>query len=277
MSCGGEEVNSPPISTGTSTVVDTTENVVSTSSTSPATSVAVSSQTPIGLYLFKNELITVVDRLVETPNIDEGLQSLLLGPNADEVQDGIISYIPAGTQLLSVKVVGATAIIDLSSEFVTGGGSLSMLGRVAEVVYTATSFEGINSVTIQIDGVLVNQIGGEGIDVSDIWRSDFTYFSPLILVDSPVPHQIVSRNIQIRGMSNTFEAGINYQIISTDSTVINEGYTMATSGTGTWGTFDHMIDTLPADVKGEVVLKVFEYSPKDGEPINAVSIPLTIA
>jgi hypothetical protein len=58
--------------------------------------------------------------------------------------------------------------------------------------------------------------------------------------------------------------------------VIYEGYTMATSGTGTWGTFDHMIDTLPADVNGEVVLKVFEYSPKDSEPINAVFIPLTV-
>jgi uncharacterized protein YceK len=77
-------------------------------------------------------------------------------------------------------------------------------------------------------------------------------------------------------MSNTYEAGINYQVISTDGTVIYEGYTMATSGTGTWGTFDHVIATLPASVLGDVVLKVFEYSPKDSEPINAVFVPLTV-
>jgi uncharacterized protein (TIGR00730 family) len=99
---------------------------------------------------------------------------------------------------------------------------------------------------------------------------------PIILVDSPVPHQTVSHDIHIVGMSNTFEAGINYQVISAEGTVIFEGYTMASSGTGTWGTFDHLIETLPASVIGDVVLKVFEYSPKDSEPINAVFIPLTI-
>ena len=29
-------------------------------------------------------------------------------------------------------------------------------------------------------------------------------------------------------------------------------------------------------VAGDVVLKVFEYSPKDSEPINTVFIPLTV-
>jgi hypothetical protein len=29
-------------------------------------------------------------------------------------------------------------------------------------------------------------------------------------------------------------------------------------------------------VLGDVVLKVFEYSPKDSEPINAVFVPLTV-
>jgi hypothetical protein len=77
-------------------------------------------------------------------------------------------------------------------------------------------------------------------------------------------------------MSNTFEAGINYQILSPTGVVIYEGYTMATSGTGTWGTFNHFIETLPESLSGEVVLKIFEYSPKDSEPVNAVLIPLTI-
>ena len=224
----------------------------------------------------KNELISVAGRLVGTPNIDAALHSLLLGPTAAETGDGLVSYIPEGTQLLNVKVVGATALIDVSKDFATGGGSLSMMGRIAEIVYTATSFSEVKRVTIRIGGVSVEQIGGEGIDVSDIGRSDYMDYSPIILVDSPVPHQAVSHDIHIVGMSNTFEAGINYQVISAEGTVIFEGYTMASSGTGTWGTFDHLIETLPASVIGDVVLKVFEYSPKDSEPINAVFIPLTI-
>ena len=277
VGCGGQSIEPGSTIVPSIPIVATTLSMSTTTTLSPATSVAVSQQTMVGVYFMKNELISVMGRLVETPDINQALHSLLLGPNAAEIQDGVVSYIPQGTRLLNIEVVGETALIDLSNEFATGGGSLSMMGRIAEVVYTATAFSEVERVTIRTGGVLVSQIGGEGIDVSDIERSDFIDFSPLILVDSPVPRQVVSRDIRIQGMSNTFEAGINYQIISTDSTVIYEGYTMATSGTGTWGTFDHMIDTLPADVKGEVVVKVFEYSPKDGEPINAVLIPLTIA
>lgn len=276
VSCGGQSFESMATDAVSVPVDETTVAVATSSSLAPTTSVVLSQQSMVGVYFMKNELISVVGRLVATPNIDEALHSLLLGPTAAEIGDGVVSYIPQGTQLLDVKVKDTTALIDMSKEFATGGGSLSTMGSVAEVVYTATSFSEVERVTIRIGGLSVEQIGGEGIDVSDIGRSDLVDFSPLILVDSPVPHQIVSHDIRIQGMSNTFEAGINYQILSTDSTVIYEGYTMASSGTGTWGTFDHLIETLPADVNGEVVLKVFEYSSKDSEPINAVFIPLTV-
>ena len=238
-----------------STDVETTMPTTTELGTSvaPTTSV-ISQQTSIGIYFIKGELMSVVGRLVETPDIDAALHSLLLGPTAVEVQDGVTSFIPEGTRLLNVDVADSTAFIDFSHEFASGGGSLSMMGRIAEVVYTATAFADIDRVTIRIDGVLVEQIGGEGIDVSEISRTDLIDFSPLILVDSPVPHEVVGRDIHIAGMSNTYEAGINYQVISTDGTVIYEGYTMATSGTGTWGTFDHVIETLPATVVGDFVL-----------------------
>ena len=275
-SCGGQAFE-PSATDAVSVPIDeTTDSVATSSSLVPTTSEVLSQQSMVGVYFMKNELISVAGRLVGTPNIDAALHSLLLGPTAAEAGDGVVTYIPEGTQLLNVKVVGATALIDVSKDFATGGGSLSMMGRIAEIVYTATSFSEVKRVTIRIGGVLVEQIAGEGIDVSDIGRSDYMDYSPIILVDSPVPHQTVSHDIHIVGMSNTFEAGINYQVISAEGTVIFEGYTMASSGTGTWGTFDHLIETLPASVIGDVVLKVFEYSPKDSEPINAVFIPLTI-
>jgi hypothetical protein len=276
VSCGGQAVEPTTTDAVSLPVDETTDAIATSSSLAPTTSVVLSQQSMVGVYFMKNELISVAGRLVATPNIDEALHSLLLGPTTAEAGDGVVTYIPEGTQLLNVKVVGATALIDVSNEFATGGGSLSMMGRIAEVVYTATSFSEVKQVTIRVGGVLVEQIGGEGINVSDIGRFDFIDFSPLILVDSPVPNQIVSHDIRIKGMSNTFEAGINYQILSTGGDMIYEGYTMASSGTGTWGTFDHVIETLPASVIGDVVLKVFEYSPKDSEPINAVFIPLTV-
>jgi hypothetical protein len=76
-------------------------------------------------------------------------------------------------------------------------------------------------------------------------------------------------------MSNTFEAGIEHVVLAPDGTILGAGYGMATSGTGTWGTFDLPV-VLPAGTRGPVVLRVFESSPEDGAPINVVEIPLVV-
>ena len=51
--------------------------------------------------------------------------------------------IPAGTRYLGVEVSGGVATVDLSREFESGGGSLSMISRVAQVVFTVTRIDGI--------------------------------------------------------------------------------------------------------------------------------------
>ena len=146
MGCGGQSIE--PASTVVESIpnVATTKPIASTTSLSPPTSGALSQQSTVGVYFIKDELLSVIGRLVETPNINEALHSLLLGPTDAEIREGVVSYIPKGTHFLDIKVVGTTALIDVSNEFATGGGSLSMMGRIAEVVYTvpATSFSNAN-------------------------------------------------------------------------------------------------------------------------------------
>jgi hypothetical protein len=90
------------------------------------------------------------------------LVAVLPGPVEET---GGSTAIPKGTELLHVGRAGAVLEVDLSSEFESGGGSLSMQLRVAQIVYTGTQFDGIESVRILIEGERVDAIGGEGIVV----------------------------------------------------------------------------------------------------------------
>jgi spore germination protein GerM len=75
----------------------------------------------------------------------------------------LTSVIPEGTQLRSLKVKPDGIHIDLSQSFTTGGGSASMMGRVAQILYTATSANPDAPVFLSVEGKLLETLGGEGL------------------------------------------------------------------------------------------------------------------
>lgn len=89
-------------------------------------------------------------------------ERLLWGPQ----QPDRFSEIPPGTQLLNLATTPDGAIaVDLSPEFTRGGGSASMIGRLGQVVYTATSLNPDAPVRISVNGEPLNVLGGEGLEV----------------------------------------------------------------------------------------------------------------
>ncbi|WP_448597218.1 GerMN domain-containing protein [Thermoleptolyngbya sp.] len=89
-------------------------------------------------------------------------EALLLGPSDNTVG----STIPRDTTLRSVEVEEDGVHVDLSSSFTQGGGSASMTGRLAQVVYTATTLEPDANVWITVEGKPLEVLGGEGVLVN---------------------------------------------------------------------------------------------------------------
>lgn len=268
--CGGDEdVRETPTApaTLTATPVETRESTPGQTPT-PVPTLAVA------VYFARDEHIATAGRAVAVPAVARGaMEALLAGPNAVERGLGMGSAIPAGTRLLGITIEGGTATVDLSREFESGGGSLSMTTRVAQVVYTLTQFETVDRVTIRLDGKDVDAIGGEGVPAKNLARDDFRDNTPLILVESPRPGEEVGTQIRVTGTSNTFEAALSWEVRDSSGKVIREGFATATAGTGTWGTFAFDVDLSGTDT-GPITLVVFEVSAKDGSPVNVYEVPL---
>jgi germination protein M len=254
----GDEATPPP------TVTETTPPAGGTAS--------------VAVYLLRDGKVAPVRREIEaTPAVARAaLTELLEGPTPAEAGDGLVSAIPDGTSLRDVSIADGIATVDLEGTFDDGGGSASMLGRVAQVVATLTRFPTVERVAFRLDGEPVASIGGEGVVVDPpIGRRAIEDQTPQILVESPLPGDDVSAPIRLLGTANVFEATVSLEVRDSAGKAILETFTTATSGTGTRGTFE---TTLPLPGRtGDVTVVAFESSAKDGRPLHVFEVPLTLA
>ncbi|PKQ19228.1 MAG: hypothetical protein CVT66_11230 [Actinobacteria bacterium HGW-Actinobacteria-6] len=204
------------------------------------------------------------------------MRELLKGPSADEKAYGLGTTVPDGTKLRGVTITDRVATVDLTGTFESGGGSLSMTMRLTQVVYTLTQFKTVTSVRFSLDGKPVSVFGGEGIMLDKpLTRLSYEDVLPAILVESPTPMQTATSAVRVAGNANVFEAVFIAEIRDASGVTLAKEQVMATSGTGTRGTFDATFPfATPETQMGSLV--VYEVSAKDGSHINVVTIPLKL-
>jgi germination protein M len=206
------------------------------------------------------------------------LTELLAGPTSQETAGDLVSAVPSGTRLLGLDIAGGVATVDLSSEFESGGGSLSMEMRLAQVVYTLTQFPTVKSVRFRLDGEPLEVFSGEGIVLSKpVARKDYEELMPAILVTSPALRAEVDGPITVSGTANVFEANVTVRVVTATGKEVARTFTTATCGTGCRGDFSVTLDVpRPQGRTSAFVFVEDDDAAGVGTPPHQVRIPITL-
>ena len=287
--CGDDDAADEPAITGTSQTEATTTTEAATTTTEAATTEASADAPTVDVYW----IWTVDTSSAQTPEqlaaggrssgsevaMDPAaaVEALLEGPDELETEIGMTTLIPPETELLGLEISDGVAVVDLSGAYEDMNGTFGETAAIAQVVFTLTQFDTVDGVAFRIDGEDRDTIGphGSGVEVP-LTRDDFSQsVRPLILLESPTPGAVVTDEVVIRGESNTFEGNVVYAVTDGDGLIVAEGFTTATDGNGTWGTFE---ETVPVEIEtaGLGAVIVWEESAEDGSRINVVEYPVDV-
>lgn len=237
--------------------------------------------TSLAVYLFSGEqLVPVYRQVPQTVGVARAaMNALLAGPTPVEASGAakLITIVPAGTRLLGISVANGVATVDLTGEFQSGGGSMSMFGRLAQVTWTLTQFPTVKGVALRLDGQPVTVFSSEGIVLdAPLRRADYVSFLPPIFVDRPAWNAPLGNPARVTGLANVFEAQFSVEISTAGGTLLASQNVMASCGTGCWGTFDVSIP-YSVDRPQAGYLTVYDASPRDGSRENVRSYPVLLS
>lgn len=272
---------SGPVSDQPTTQVPTTTSIPASTLPAPSTTTTVPEPgEDSAIYLFFEGYPVAPGpylAAVWRPGIDDladALTALLKGVTDDEATMGLSTTIPEGTELLGVDVSEGVAHVDLSRAFESGGGSLSMMGRVAQIVYTATHFEGVDSVRFRLEGTPVEVLGGEGLIIDEPQtRSAWTELIPPILLEGPPWGSTVGTQIDIEGEAQLDSGTVSYVIVDADGIIIHEGETTTSPGERDHFAAGVALEEIPHPGLGSII--VWEWAP-DGSQRHVLEYPLIL-
>jgi hypothetical protein len=164
-----------------------------------------------------------------------------------------------------VKAVGKTPIIETTAGPLTGDPPTNGLYRGVGFTIVLDDARPWRVFTLSNPARIVVDIGGAPQAVSDS-----------VAIYSPRPGETTSRTLTVSGAARAFEAHVAWRVKDSNGRVVANGFALASLGSSlVWGTLEMSV-TIPASVTGNVTLEVFWPSPKDGEPLGLVQVPLTV-
>ena len=196
----------------------------------------------LGSFIDNAGLVPVLREVPETKAVGAAaMRALLAGPKRRELGGPPAMYtaIPEGTRFLGLEIEDGIATVNLSREFESGGGSDSMLGRLAQVVYTLTQFPTVTGVRFELDGVPVTVFSGEGVVLdAPVGRADYRDQLPAIFVDRPAWGASGRQPGPDQRRSPTCSRRRSRSVARRPRAHAPRQTVMASCGTGCWGTFE---------------------------------------
>jgi hypothetical protein len=208
------------------------------------------------VYHLRDELLQVAARRVPAATPAAALRALLDGPTPAERAAGDVTAIPRGTRLLGVDLDGREAVIDLTGEFAEGGGSLSLVARVMQVVFTVTQFPGVEVVRFRLDGAPVVDLGGEGLFVDGLTRDRYEWIVPLVLLERPAPGAFADRSIRVVAWASSAGTTLRVEVLDASGARLIDRALPAPAAPGEWGVVDTLLPALPSGVGGRLTVRM---------------------
>lgn len=278
------ETGTPPDTTAspTTSATETTAPVPSSTTDAPSSTTTLVSipETEVGIYLFfegypvePGPYLAAVSRQ-GIDDLERALAALFEGVTEAEAAMGLSSTIPEGTVLLGVEVSERVAYVNVSSEFETGGGSLSMMGRVAQVVYTATRFAEVESVRFLLEGAPLDVLGGEGLIIDEPQtRAAWVEMIPPILVEQPLWGSTHGNELSFSGTAMLDSGTVSFVVVDADGLIVHEGEVASLPSELGEFSEDLMIDQIPHPGTGSII--AWEWAP-DGSQRHVVEYPVLL-
>lgn len=112
-------------------------------------------------------LVFVTRKVSKEDSIIAGaIRELFLGPTKTEELKGIMSEVPVGTRLINVEESEDEVLVDISPQYLTGGGSATMQLRYIQIYNTLKKIAPLKDIYLKVDGKVLKTIGGEGLEVT---------------------------------------------------------------------------------------------------------------
>lgn len=107
----------------------------------------------------------VYNKDIDGSKVRYAVNTLMKGPKSEEKQRGVYTEIPSDAQIINITEMSDKVVVNLTSSFVTGGGTESLYKRLYQLIKTVKLNTDL-PVYLFIDGQRADVVGGEGIMLS---------------------------------------------------------------------------------------------------------------
>jgi germination protein M len=197
--------------------------------------------------------------------------------NANPATPGAARVLPQATKINSININDGLATVDFSSDVLRAnvGASGEAMG-IQSIVNTLTEFPEIKKVSFTVEGKVEGAMdwwGHVGLYEQPFSRNLANVYEPVIWVTSPIPGQKAASPLEVSGSARVFEATVNIRLVDDTGKILSEGFTTASEGAPGRGDFKYALN-FSAATPGKGDLEVYWTSPKDGEILDKVSVPV---
>ncbi|MGL1894533.1 MAG: GerMN domain-containing protein [Spirochaetaceae bacterium] len=96
--------------------------------------------------------------------LSKTLERLLVGPDTQDINRGLLTLVPDGAVVLSISIKDGVAYLNFNEMFRFNSlGVEGYIAQIKQIVYTATEYESVDSVQFSIDGAIQEYLGPEGV------------------------------------------------------------------------------------------------------------------